>query len=75
MNKHRRSIAKAVTWRFVATTDTVIIAWLITGKLTLGLTIGGVEVFTKMFLYYMHERAWNRSSFGVSYHHLTLDSE
>lgn len=75
MNKHRRSIAKAVTWRLAATTDTVIIAWLITGKFALGLTIGGVEVFTKMFLYYLHERVWNRSSFGIDYQKLTLSSE
>lgn len=59
----------------VATTDTIIIAWIITGKLTLGLAIGGIEVFTKMFLYYLHERAWNRSSFGVKYQNLTLNSE
>ncbi|HET7673706.1 MAG TPA: DUF2061 domain-containing protein [Candidatus Saccharimonadales bacterium] len=75
MNQHRRSIAKAVTWRIVATTDTIIIAGLITGKWTLGLAIGGIEVFTKMFIYYLHERAWNRSSYGVNYHNLTLDSE
>lgn len=65
MNKKRRSVAKAVTWRCVATTDTVIIAWIITGKLTVGLSIGGIEVFTKMLLYYLHERVWNKSRFGV----------
>lgn len=65
MNKRRRSVAKAVTWRFVATSDTIIIAWIITGKLSVGLSIGGIEVFTKMFLYYLHERAWNKSRFGV----------
>jgi uncharacterized membrane protein len=28
------------------------------------LSIGFVELFTKIFLYYMHERLWNRLSFG-----------
>jgi uncharacterized membrane protein len=36
----------------------------VTGKLDFALTIGGVEVFTKMTLYYFHERTWNRISFG-----------
>jgi uncharacterized membrane protein len=39
---------------------------LITGSWEMGLTIGGVEVFTKMLLYFIHERAWYRfSKFGV----------
>ncbi|HEX5797385.1 MAG TPA: DUF2061 domain-containing protein [Candidatus Saccharimonadales bacterium] len=65
MNKHRRSIAKTITWRILATSDTILIAWIITGEFSVGLVIGGVEVFTKMFLYYGHERVWNRSKFGV----------
>jgi uncharacterized membrane protein len=36
----------------------MVISYFITGKLTMAVTIGGVEVFTKIFLYYMHERIW-----------------
>ena len=63
-DKHWRSFAKAVSWRTVGTIDTIIISWLITGKLTFAVSIGAVELFTKMFLYYGHERIWNRIKFG-----------
>jgi uncharacterized membrane protein len=36
----------------------MILGWLITGSLKIGLAIGGTEVVTKMVLYFLHERAW-----------------
>lgn len=54
----KRHFAKTLTWRFIATTDTILIAFLISGDLNSGLKIGGVEVLTKMILYYSHERIW-----------------
>ena len=62
--KSYRSIIKSVSWRTIGTIDTILISFLITGKATLALSIGGIEVFTKMTLYYFHERAWNRIKFG-----------
>lgn len=59
-----RHIAKTVTWRIIGTIDTMVLAWFITGDPMMGLKIGGVEVFTKMILYYLHERAWYRIDFG-----------
>jgi uncharacterized membrane protein len=54
----KRHILKTITWRIVGTIDTIILSWLITGNLTIGLAIGGVEVLTKMLLYFLHERVW-----------------
>jgi len=54
-----RSIAKAISWRIVGTIDTMIIAYFITGEISMALSIGSVEVVTKMILYYGHERIWN----------------
>ena len=54
-----RSVAKAVSWRIVGTLDTMLISWFITGELTMALSIGSIEVLTKMVLYYGHERLWN----------------
>lgn len=62
--KSYRSIVKSVSWRTIGTLDTFVISLLITGKLDFALTIGGVEVFTKMTLYYLHERTWDRINFG-----------
>ena len=53
-----RHILKTVTWRMVGTVDTIVLSWLLSGNLTLGFKIGGVELITKMFLYYFHERVW-----------------
>ncbi len=66
MVARKRHFAKAVSWRVLGTLDTMVLAWLVTGEPLTGLTIGALEVFTKLFLYYGHERAWYRlSSFGV----------
>ena len=60
-----RSIVKTFSWRFIATTDTILIARLLTGSWTIGLGIASIEVVTKMFLYYFHERAWSKSDWGL----------
>ena len=54
-----RSIVKAISWRIVGTIDTIVISWFITGTLTIALSIGSIEIITKMILYYGHERIWN----------------
>ena len=53
-----RSMLKAFSWRIVATTTTTTIAWLTTGQVRTALTIGGIEFFAKVPVYYFHERAW-----------------
>ncbi|HEX3006661.1 MAG TPA: DUF2061 domain-containing protein [Bacteroidales bacterium] len=64
MEQKRRSIVKAITWRITGTIDTFILAWIITGKPAVALTLSSVEVVTKMVLYYLHERTWTRIPFG-----------
>jgi len=64
MSLPRRSAAKAITWRVLATFDTFIISWLITGRLEWATAIAGVEVLTKVFIYYLHERMWSRVKWG-----------
>jgi len=66
MVSYKRHIAKTISWRIIGTLDTIILSGIITGSLTLGLAIGGVEIVTKMVLYFLHERAWYKfSKFGV----------
>jgi len=67
MVSYKRHAIKAITWRVIGTLDTMIISWVITGSWKWGLAIGGVEVFTKMILYFLHERVWYRfSKFGIN---------
>ena len=61
---HARSLLKGISWRIVATGDTVIVVmlvtWMMTGTPSLGhaLTIGFSEFLIKYFIYYAHERVW-----------------
>ena len=67
MVSYKRHILKTISWRIIGTLDTILLSWLITGSWKLGLTIGGVEVITKMVLYFFHERAWYKfSKFGIN---------
>jgi uncharacterized membrane protein len=59
-----RSIVKSVSWRIVGTMDTIIISWIITGKVAMALSIGSIELITKMILYFFHERLWNIIKWG-----------
>jgi|TARA_R110000796_G_scaffold176860_1_gene293735 Predicted membrane protein len=58
MVSYKRHFAKTLSWRVIGTIDTMILSSVITGSWELGLTIGGIEVVTKMILYFLHERLW-----------------
>jgi len=67
MVSYKRHIAKTISWRVVGTLDTILISGLVTGSWGAGLTIGGIEIFTKMILYFFHERVWYKfSKFGIN---------
>ena len=57
-DSHVRSLAKAFSWRIVATLTTAVIAYVVTGSLDTAAIIGGIEFVLKFVIYYLHERAW-----------------
>lgn len=59
-----RSFVKSISWRAIGTIDTIIISYFITGELSFALSIGGIELVTKMILYVIHERVWNTVKWG-----------
>jgi len=59
-----RSLVKAISWRITGTIDTMIISFIITQKVGAAISIGLFEVITKTFLYYGHERVWEKIKFG-----------
>lgn len=61
---HLRSVLKGVTWRVIATSTTITIAWLVTGEVDDALKIGAVGFVLKIFVYYLHERAWQMAPRG-----------
>lgn len=62
--KLKRSLVKTVSWRVVGTIATIVISYLITGTLTLAFSIGIIELVSKLVLYFIHERAWNKIKWG-----------
>ena len=62
----KRHIAKAFTWRMIASVTTFIIGWLATGDIKTGLSIGAFDFILKLLLYYGHERIWYKSKFGIN---------
>lgn len=61
---HVHSVLKAVSWRFIGAVDTMLIALIVTGQLGISLAISATEFFTKIILYYLHERTWHQVTWG-----------
>ena len=57
---HLRSLLKGISWRVVGTMDTMLLSYIFTGSMKIAAAIGGTEVLSKVGLYYLHERAWQR---------------
>lgn len=62
--KKIRSVAKTVSWRFIATVTTFTLVLIFTGEIDTALTVGGLEVFLKMLFYFLHERGWEKIRWG-----------
>ena len=61
---NKRSIAKGISWRLVATTTTIIIVYFFFGRLDLAIAAGLIETVLKVALYWAHERAWFKIKWG-----------
>jgi len=62
--KPLRSVAKAFSWRFIGTLDTLIVSYFITGAIGLATSIATIDFLTKLLLYFFHERIWNHINWG-----------
>ena len=63
-DSHSRSVAKAVSWRVLGTFATSAIVFAFTRKWALSLFVGGLEFVSKIGLFWMHERVWDRLHYG-----------
>jgi len=62
---HIRSLLKGISWRIIATSDTILVVLFITcvsGECSLenAFKIGAIEFLSKFLVYYLHERAWQK---------------
>jgi len=65
-----RSLAKAISWRIIASFTTFIIFYFTVGgreALQLILAAVGIEAVSKMAIYYVHERLWANIYWGRSW--------
>ena len=62
-----RTSIKTATWRVIASVDTMLLAWFFTGNIGTAISIGGLEVITKLILYFIHERVWSKLPFGIEH--------
>jgi uncharacterized membrane protein len=55
---------KAISWRILGSLVTTLVVYAMTSKLALSLGIASVELASKVGLYWVHERLWDRLPYG-----------
>ena len=70
VESHSRTVSKAISWRVVATFTSMSIVYLLTKEPLITLGFGAIEVIAKITFYYLHERAWQKVSWGMKKHPL-----
>jgi uncharacterized membrane protein len=61
----KRSVVKALTYRFWQSANTFLISLVITGKLDMAAAIVSIEVVVKIIIYFFHERIWSKIKWGM----------
>lgn len=63
-DQHKRSLTKTISWRIAGTGATFLISYLVLGNFVMAGTIAVIQLVANTALYYVHERIWNRISWG-----------
>jgi uncharacterized membrane protein len=70
IDSHKRSVAKAISWRLGGTLATMLIVFIFTRKVTVTVGVGFFDLIAKMVIYYLHERVWEKIKWGKVKHPL-----
>ncbi len=62
--KNYRSLVKSLSYRVTGTIATFIISFLVTGEVKFALSIMSVDFISKIGIFYLHERVWDKIKFG-----------
>jgi uncharacterized membrane protein len=65
VEKHKRTMLKAATYRVFATITVFAVSFLYTGSFASAASIGLTAAIAKTILYYLWERLWNNISWGL----------
>jgi uncharacterized membrane protein len=66
MESHFRSLAKAISYRVLASTGTILVFFLFSRDVALSVGAGTVDCLLKIAFYFLHERLGNHVPFGRS---------
>jgi len=64
-NAMLRHILKTISYRFLGTFTTVGVAYSLGASLEMSSLLGAGEIILKPVIYFLHERIWYRSKFGI----------
>ena len=64
VESHYRSIVKAVSYRILGSSATALIFFVLTGKGSLSVGAGLLDMVLKIGVYFVHERIWNHIDYG-----------
>ena len=64
LETRRRSLAKAISWRILAAIITACVALAMTHQIEFAAKIGLIDTAVKLFIYFFHERVWNKINYG-----------
>lgn len=64
VDKPCRSVVKAISYRLIGTFTTILVSFIFSKRLEVAITIGFADLFTKIAIFYWHERIWERIKFG-----------
>ena len=64
MDTPKRSLAKTISWRITGSGATFAISYAILGDFTVSGTIAMIQLTFNTLLYFVHERVWDRVSWG-----------
>ena len=59
-----RTTAKTIAYRILGSGITFIISFIFTGEVIVSASISATEFVLKPMMYWIHERVWNRISWG-----------
>jgi uncharacterized membrane protein len=59
-----RSLLKTISWRITGSGATFLICWAIASDFAIAGTVATVQLISNTILYFIHERIWNRITWG-----------
>jgi uncharacterized membrane protein len=74
METRKRSIAKTISFRIIATLTTMLLVYIFTKDIKIVGLIGILDIVLKLIIYYIHERVWSKIHWGIETKQLKVEN-